>query len=188
MSFWRSLRKNRIHFELKITKSWKFFLSATNWSSRDYFRTSAEISQNFWFFCDFFLFMCVVLNFLWGLTEVFIIFRVDKISSSRVQGAQVYRTAQRYLTLNSREKRVKKNAHMRAIFSNARKKRARKKLIGMSKAVFCLTLNWFVIFSWILSVNLKVRLSETIFLLSEILSDSLSSKLNLTPLTVNTAP
>ena len=135
-----------------------------------------------------FLKMCVVLNFLWRLAEVFIIFRVDEISSSRVQGAQAYRTAQRYLTLNSRENRVKKNVHMRAIFSNAQKKRARKKLIGMSKAVFCLTLNWVVLFSWILSVNLKVRLSETIFLLSEILSDSLSSKLNLTPLTVNTAP
>ena len=135
---------------------------------------------------------CVVLNFFWRLTEVCIIFRVDEISSSRVQGAQADRTAQRYLTLNSREKRVKKKAHMRAIFSNARKKRARKKLIGMSKAVFCfilcLTLNWVVLFSWILNVNLKVRLSETIFLLSEILSDSLSSKLNLTPLTVNTAP
>ena len=40
----------RIQFELKITESWQFFLPATNWSLRDYFRTSAEISRNFWFF------------------------------------------------------------------------------------------------------------------------------------------
>ena len=79
--------------------------------------------------------MCVVLNFFWRLIEVCIIFRVDEISSSRVQGAQADRTAQRYLTLNSREKRVKKNAHMRAIFSNARKKCARKKR-------FCRFLCW----------------------------------------------
>ena len=139
-----------------------------------------------------FLKMCVVLNFFWRLTEVCIIFRVDEISSSRVQGAQADRTAQRYLTLNSREKRVKKTRICVQFFQTHGKKRARKKLIGMSKAVFCfilcLTLNWVVLFSWILNVNLKVRLSETIFLLSEILSDSLSSKLNLTPLTVNTAP
>ena len=124
-----------------------------------------------------FLKMCVVLNFFWRLTEVCIIFRVDEISSSRVQGAQAYRM----------EIRAKI-----ALKKRAQKKRARKKLIGMSKAVFCfilcLTLNWVVLFSWILNLNLKVRLSETIFLLSEILSDSLSSKLNLTPLTVNTAP
>ena len=88
----------------------------------------------------FFFYVCCIELSL-RVTEVFIIFRVDEISSSRVQGAQADRTAQRYLTLNSREKRVKKNAHMRAIFSNALKKRARKKLIGMSKAVFCLTLN-----------------------------------------------
>ena len=40
----------RIQFELKITESWQFFLPATNWSLRDYFRTPAEISENFWFF------------------------------------------------------------------------------------------------------------------------------------------
>ena len=40
----------RIQFELKITESWQFFLLATNWSPHDYFRTSAEISENFWFF------------------------------------------------------------------------------------------------------------------------------------------
>ena len=39
----------RIQLELKITESWQFFLLATNWSPHDYFRTSAEISRNFWF-------------------------------------------------------------------------------------------------------------------------------------------
>ena len=52
-----------------------------------------------------------------------------------------YSTAQRYLALNSRKKRVKKSMHTRAIFSNARKKRARKKVINIYEAFFCLTLN-----------------------------------------------
>ena len=39
----------RIQFELKVTESWQFFLPVTNWSLRDYFRTFAEISRNFWF-------------------------------------------------------------------------------------------------------------------------------------------
>ena len=170
MSFW-SLRKSS---NWKLLNREIFPLCDELVTSR-LFSKVCKISRNFWFFLK-----CVV-------TELFIIFRVDEISSLRVQGAQADRTAQRYLTLNWHEKHVKKNAHMRAIFSNARKKRARKKLIGMSKAVFCfilcLTLNWVVLFSWILNVNLKVKVKD-----SEILSDSLSSKLNLTPLTVNTAP
>ena len=47
-----------------------------------------------------------------------------------------YSTAQRYLG-----PKVKKPMHTRAIFSNARKTRARKKLIYIYEAFFCLTLN-----------------------------------------------
>ena len=36
---------------------------------------------------------------------------------------------------------IKKPMHMRAIFSNAQKKRAGKMLINIHEAVFCLTLN-----------------------------------------------
>ena len=64
--------------------------------------------------------MCCIELFL--KVNRFVLFSgVDEISSLRVQGAQAYSTAQRYLTLNSHEKHVKKNAHMRAIFSNAQK-------------------------------------------------------------------
>ena len=52
-----------------------------------------------------------------------------------------YSTAQRYLGPKFTEKCVKKPMHTRAIFSNARKKRARKKLIYIYEAFFCLTLN-----------------------------------------------
>ena len=48
MSFLNNLGK-RIQFELKITEWWQLFHLATNWSPHDYFRTSAEISRNFWF-------------------------------------------------------------------------------------------------------------------------------------------
>ena len=51
-----------------------------------------------------------------------------------------YSTAQRYLALNSHEKRIEKLMHMHAIFSNAHKKCAQKKLINIYVAVFCLTL------------------------------------------------
>ena len=51
--------------------------------------------------------MCCIELFL--KVNRFVLFSgVDEISSLRVQGAQADRTAQRYLTLNSREKRVKK--------------------------------------------------------------------------------
>ena len=47
---------------------------------------------------------------------------------------------------------------------------------------------WFIPFAWILNENVKVHLRKTIFLLSEMLSNSLLSKLNLTLLTIHTAP
>ena len=77
---------------------------------------------------------------------------MDEISSSRVQGAQADRTAQRYLTLNSREKRVKKNAHMRAIFSNARKKTREKEAY------------WYVKSGLLFHTLFKFELSCSIFL------------------------
>ena len=47
---------------------------------------------------------------------------------------------------------------------------------------------WFIPFAWILNENVKVHIRKTIFLLSEMLSNSLLSKLNLTLLTIHTAP
>ena len=87
--------------------------------------------------------MCCIELFL--KVNRFVLFSgVDEISSLRVQGAQADRTAQRYLTLNSHEKHVKKT-RICVQFFQTHKKRTRKKLIGMYKAVFCfilcLTLN-----------------------------------------------